>query len=337
MAISLIDYTSLIKNELSLGLYKNLLNMNDVLKLFPVVEVGAFTVQGERWSTLPSGAFRKLNTDYEESTGTTEPVEDRLALFGGKFSEDKAYKRVKGKVFRDPVQVQFDMWTKTIERQITENIINGDEADDPNGFNGLYQRFSSGDFPASQIISYGAGDAKLVLENAASAILWYEALDELLAAADLFGSAMTNVPKGALLMNKKTWLGMQKAARLCGFSTSTVDLYGYTWRDYRGIPFVNVGLDRDQSTEIITNTYDPGDGGNDSSRIYAVRFTQPDGDVDSPGSDGLTIVQAGGLEKLGPNDDLTSVEWGLEWLLGIAHVGDDYCAALLDDFEMAAA
>ena len=335
MAISLLDYTSLIKDELNLGLFKNLLRMNDQLKLWPVVDVGAFVVRGERWSVLPTGTFRKLNTDYTDSTGTTEPVEDKLAIFGGKFSEDKAYKQVKGKVFRDPVQVQFDMWTKTIERQISENIINGDEADDSNSFNGLYQRFGSGDFPASQIISYGSGDAKHVLENAASARVWFEALDETLYAADLFGSALSGVPKGALLMNKTSWLGMQKAARLVGWSVDTIDLYGYTWREYRGIPFVDVGLDRDQSTEIITNTYNPGDGGADSSRIYAVRFTQPDGDVDSPGSDGLTIVQAGGLRKLGPNDDLTSIEWGMEWILGIAHVGDDYCAALLDDFEFA--
>ena len=46
MAISLLDYTSLIKDELSMGLYKNLLRMNDVLKLFPVVDVGAFVVRG---------------------------------------------------------------------------------------------------------------------------------------------------------------------------------------------------------------------------------------------------------------------------------------------------
>ncbi len=67
-----------------------------------------------------------------------------------------------------------------------------------------------------------------------------------------------------------------------------------------------------------------------------MRFSEPDGNIESPGSDGLTLVQAGPLRRLGPIASLTSREWGMEWILGVAHVGDEYCVSMLDDFKMAA-
>jgi len=337
MPVSLTDYVNLIKDPMSLGLYKNLVRMSDIVKLFPVTNHGSLTVEGLRWDELPEHGFRKLNATFSESTGTTQPAEDSLAIFGGKFSEDEAFERFSESLYRDPVEQQFAMHTVAMERGIAQNVINGDTSSTPDGFNGLYARFDSGDFPSSQVISAsGTTDSLKVHASAANAQQFFRKLDEACYAAGIWGPQKDNAASGAILMNKTSFLGIQYAAQLAGYTLYTRDVLGYHWFSWQGLPFVDVGKQRDKSTEIIGDTYDPGDAGNDSSRIFIVRFSEPDGDIDSPGSDGLSIVQVGGFARLGPIATLTAREWGLQWILGLTHIGDDYCAALLEDFKMAA-
>jgi hypothetical protein len=338
MPVSLVDYTSLIEDEYTLGLYENLYRMSDIVKLFPVVEVGSLTVRGERWETLPSHAYRKLNDSFTDTTGTTAPVEDRLAIVGGEFKVDKVYEKLTDPLLRDPVDLQFDMHNKALERKIANDVFNGDIDSDEDSFDGLWKRFTSLDFPASQQIraNDAAGAELHVHADQASARKFFEKLDEALYQAGLRGAPPEGTAPGALFMNKTTFLGFQKAAVLANLSVYVKDLLGFSWYTYRGLPLVDVGLQRDRSTDIILDTYDPGDGGSDSSRIYVCRFAEPDGVIESPGSDGLVIVQAGSYEALGPEEYLTYEKWGIQWVLGIAHVGDDYCAAVLRDFEMAA-
>ncbi|MFH1484740.1 MAG: major capsid protein [Chloroflexota bacterium] len=337
MPVSLVDYTSLIKDPFTLGLFKNFYRLSDVLKLFPVTDVGSLVVRGERWNTLPTHAFRKLNDTFSDSTGTTSPVEDRLAIYGGEFKVDNAYEELNDPVLRDPVQLQFDMHNKAMERGMMDNIVNGSIQTDPDSFDGFFRRFDSGDFPASQVISAsGTTDSLKVQASEANARQFFEKFDEALYEAGLRAAPQEGTAPGVALMNKATFLGIQKAAVMANLSIYVKDLLGYTWRTYRGIPFIDVGLQRDRSTEIIGNAYDPGDDGNDSSRIIVVRFAEPDGEIESPGSDGLTLVQAGTYKTLGPESYNTYEKWTLQWIVGMAHVGDDYCAALLDDFKMAA-
>jgi hypothetical protein len=336
MPVSIVDYESLIKDPLSLGMFQNLRRMNDILKLFPVVEVGSLVVRGEKWATLPSHAFRSLNEDFTDSTGTTEPEEERLAIAGGMFKVDKAYGKLKTPLYRDPTQQQLDMHNKGLNRFITHNMINGDVDADPKGFEGLFKRFASGDFAAAQVVSAsGTTDSLKVLASATNAQQFFDKLDEAIYQAGLFETPESNTARGALLMNKTSFLAIQAAARLTGYSINVRDLLGYTWTSYRNLPFVDVGLKSDQSTEIIGNAYNPGDGGNDSSRILVVRFSEADGDIESPGSDGCAILQAGGYEVLGPEDHLTYEYMGIQWIMGIGHIGDEYAAAMLDDFKMA--
>lgn len=338
MPISLNDYAGLLKDEMAQGIFQNMQRMNDVLKIFPVVEVGSFVVKGARWDILPTHAFRKLNASFSESTGTTEPVEDRLAIFGGKFSEDEALEQLKDKLFRDPVEQQFLMHAKANERGIMDTLINGDIASDPDSFDGLYKRLSDTKYFASAqtVSASGSTDSLKVLASAANSQQWFDKLDQAIYQAGLYGVPDASNPQGALLCNKTTYLGFQQAARKASWSLYTKDMLGYTWNMYRGLPIIDVGLKRDKSTDIIGDAYNPGDGDTDSSRVYVVRFSEPDGNIESPGSDGFTLVQAGPLRRLGPIPSLTSREWGMEWIVGAAHVGDEYCVAMLDDFKMAA-
>lgn len=335
MPISIVDYENLLQDETSLGLFQNLRRMNKIINLVPIVDVGSLVVSGQEWDTLPTMQWRDLNEQFTDDTGKTKPVEERLAILGGSFKSDVVYGKLSQRQYRDPVEQQFDFWNKAIDRGVTTNFFNGDIDTNPKGFNGIYKRMGL-DFPSSQIISASGTTASLdVLTSADTAEEFFAKLDEAMYTAGLTGMLGTDgAAPGALFMNKATYLGIQRAAKMIDFSLDQLDLLGYWWKGYSNVPMVDVGLQYDQSTEIILNTYDPGDAGNDCSRIYCVRFSAPDGDIESPGADGLSLIQATGYEVLGPEQYAEYERWVLQWILGMCHIGDNYCASVLEDFAM---
>lgn len=341
MPVSIVDYAKLIKDPMSLGLFKNLVRMRDVLKVFPIVSADGFTVSAERWHTLPTHGFRKLNAGFTETTGTTDSQEDRLAIFGGEYRVDKALNKTKVPMLRKPQQVQFDMHSKAMERGIAWNIFRGDIDTTPDGFDGLVKRFSTagalvgGRFPASQVIDCGNLN---VLTAAAQAQQFCTFLDRAIIACDLGGSTVQEgIPRGAIFTNRAGIIGINNAFRLTGYSVGVVDMLGYRWKAYNELPIIDVGVARDMTTEIITNTDDPGDGGADGSWMFVCRFAEPNGDIEDPGSDGLVLAQVGNIGHYGPEDHNLHEVWDMEWIVGLAHPGDDYCAAILHDFTWSTA
>lgn len=337
MPVSIVDYENLIKDPLSLGLFKNLVRMNPVVKLFPVVRKKSLRVTGQEWDELPVPSFRDINEQFTDSTGTTKPVEERVAIFGGSFKSDKVFEELDVPMYKDPVQQQFDSYNVSIDRFLTDYVFNGDIDTNPKAFNGIYKRFGiAGGFPsASKISASPGGGASLdVLTDATTAKKFFDFLDDAMYEADLWGSGIEGTPRGALFMNKATFKGFQKAARLAGYSIYTRDLLGYKWHTYMETPLVDVGVKYDKTTDIILNNYDPGDAGNDCSRIFCVRFSPADGDIDSPGSNGLSLLEASPYKALGPEVYNEYQRWALQWILGLVHIGDNHSAALLEHFAM---
>lgn len=341
MPVSIVDYAKLIKDPSSLGLFMNLVRMRDVLKVFPIVSADGFTVSAERWHTLPTHGFRKLNAGFTETIGTTNTEEDRLAIFGGAYRVDKALNKAKTPLLRKPQQVQFDMHTKAMERGITWNIFRGDINTTPDGFDGLLARFSTagvlggGRFPASQYFDCGNLN---VLGSAGNAQAFCTFLDRAIIACDLGGSTQQpSIPRGAIFTNRAGLIGLNAAFKLTGYAMGVIDLVGYRWKAYSDLPIVEVGVARDMATEIISNAEDPGDGGADGTWLFVARFAQPNGDIEDPGSDGLVLAQVGNVSHYGPEDHNLYEQYDMEWICGLSHPGDDYCCAMLDDFTWSTA
>lgn len=337
MPVSIVDYENLIKDPLSLGYFKNLRRMNPIINLFPVTNVGSLVVSGQEWDTLPAMQWRDLNEQFTDDTGKTKPTEERLAILGGSFKADKLFKALNQQMYQDPEQAQFKFWNTAIDRGLTDYVFNGDIDTNAKAFNGLYKRLKTlSEFGASAVVDCDDGGSAShdVFTDAASAEVFFQHLDEAIYEAGLAGLMVDSVPRGALFMNKKTFLGIQRAAKMIDYSIDQIDYLGYWWKSYSGIPMVDVGLKGDKATEIIGNAYDPGDAGNDCSRIFVVRFATPDGDIDSPGADGLHLVEAQGYTVLGPEEYAEYVRWALQWVLGMCHIGDNYCASVLENFAM---
>jgi len=229
------------------------------------------------------------------------------------------------------------MHSKALERGIAYNLFMGNIGTTPDGFDGLLARFTNVRFPARQIVDCGTDATSMkVLTSEATARAFFGKLDEAIKYAGLSGGGSGTEggsSRGAIFMNETAWIGFQNAARLAAYSIYTKDILGYQWDTYKGLPLVDVGYQRDMATEIVGNAYATS---GDSTYLFVVRFSEADNDIDSPGSDGVTLVQAGGMETLGPEEYNTYSKYAMQWVLGMAHAGDDYCASLLRYLKFAA-
>jgi hypothetical protein len=157
-------------------------------------------------------------------------------------------------VVEDPLVTQTKMKTAALAAAFNYDFINGDAAVNPDGFEGLKKRVSNQ--PARMTVDLGS-DALKVLADSTNEHLFIDGLNELI----------YKTKANALLMNEATYLGIGKVLRRLGLLDTTKDQYDRTWDTYMGAKLVDVGVKSDQSTEIITSTEDPGDGGSDGTSI----------------------------------------------------------------------
>lgn len=170
----------------------------------------------------------------------------------------------------------------------------------------------------------GTGDRLNVLADAASEHKFLDAIHK----AQKYVKGATHV-----FCNETTYLGLGQVARRLNLYQQITDALGRTWETIGGLPFYDVGLKTDLSTEIITNTEDPGDGGTDSTSLYVVRIG---------GNGGLNGIQlngtspmaydplTGGEKESGPQK-LRRIDWGV----GLENLSQ-FCMARVKGFAMVA-
>lgn len=322
MAVTLVDAQKQSKDPLHKAFIMDLLRYGgDLMGIIPFVDVAGLSVSAMRWQTIMSSAFRKLNAGYSEATGTTEDIVETLFLLGGDIKVDRVIAEA-GNYVENPLETQTKMRAKSMAFQFLDSFINGDNAVDADSFEGLKKRVAG--MPSRMSIDLAAaGDSLKVLASAANEQAFIDALHK-----GVKYSGATHI-----LMNEDTWLGVGQVLRRLGLLNTVTDQYDRQFEAFRGVPLIDVGLKSDKSTEIITNTEDPGDGGNDSTSIYFVRF-----DTDE-GLHGIQLAGKG-MDVYDPLDG-AELESGpqilrrVDWPVGLMNVSQ-YCIARLKGFKMAA-
>ena len=326
MAVTLVDYFKEVDNPLKKGFIRDLLRHSDLMGIVPIVQVPGLLVTGSRWQTLPSVAGRKIGGGYTESTGTTEEIAETLALLGGDVKIDRVLARqFKKDGGRNPLQTQMQMKAVAVAFAFNDWLINGDQSVDPDQVEGVKKRVSN--MPARMTINIdldldGTGAERPVLGSTHQHV-FIDALHEA-----VYKSRATH-----LLMNETTLLGVSQILRRSGLLNTSRDQFDREILSFLNIPMVDVGLKSDKSTEIITNSEDPGDGGTDSSSIYAVRFDTEDGlhgiELAGMGMDVYDPLRGGEMEA-GPQ-----ILRRIDWPWGLFNLGQ-YVIARVKGFEMAA-
>lgn len=283
MAVVLTDYIKRLDDPLKKAFIMDLLRFSPIIDILPFESVEALMVNAERWETLPGAGFRKINSGYTESSGKTEEIQETLALLGGDVKIDKV-------LTRNTLPVQMEQKAKAVAFEYNDAFINGNQAVDPDSFEGLKQRVANA--PSRQTIDLATGGVTLkVFASTANENAFIDALHRALKFVDFRASSIITklggVPAASFFMNENSWLGVGQTLRRVGLLKDIEDQWDRVFESFRGAPLIDVGLQADKLTEIITNIEDAGDAADDSSSIYVARMG---------GSDGLMGIQLAGTD-----------------------------------------
>ena len=319
------------KSYLKKGIIMNMLRDSKFLEWLPWQGVDSLQSYGLRVRTLgTSGAFRKINGSYTEATdGDVEEVWESVYGFGGEVKFDRVYDKIKN-VIIDPKQQQLEMKLKAMTLTFNDYVINGDHATDADGFEGLKKRIAG--MPSRQTVALGDSAAYDPTAAAANGQYFLTKWEE----------AWYKCNKGqvnAIIMNESMYYGYARVLRFlnlsggAGLLDTTKDSHDRTIVTYRGAPFVDIGLKKDQSTEIITNTETSLAAGSDTTSVYFASFGIENG--------GLGGIQLSDMEVYDPNNGAEmstapATQVRIEWWHGLCNL-ESYGLTRLYNLENPAA
>lgn len=244
----------------------DLLRACDLIGEIPWKTVEGLRVPGNRWQTLPTVGFRKLNSGYTADFGTSEDTSETLALIGGDIIIDSVLARSEA-MYVSELEKQSRMLARALAFKIADAFINGDQSVDPDSFEGLKVRVSNA--PARMTVNLETGgDTLKVFSSDATMETFIDGVNKAIKYCDGATHAFTN---------EDNLLKLDSVLRQSGNFTITKDSYDRSIREWKGVKFVDIGLKADKSTEIITSTETAGDAGADSTSIYFARIDTDDG------------------------------------------------------------
>jgi len=292
-----------------------LLWSSNIMQVIPWETIGALSTTITRLGTLPTVGFRKINAGYSVSTGALEQRVENISLMGGNFDTDKAIVRSKTKLSTARAIVQV-MMTKAMAYKFNDKFINGNPENNPEEFKGLEERvndlYDEG-YTGQRVDVAGGSATEGIL---ASAAISHNFLNK-------FDKAMYQV-KGhnpqLALMNSNVLLAIRAIMRKDGLLDVTKNAMDEVVDRVRNTILVDIGVNADQTTEIIAENETLGDGTTESS-IFFVKFGIGElfwGIQEYP----LEVTDKGLLESA----PIYRTE--VDWPLGLA-MADPYCMSRL--------
>lgn len=314
MTITLAQLVKLETDPKKQYIIANLLREVKIMETLPFTNVNSLKSIAVRYRILPSVAFRKIGAGYTASEGDVEQVWEAVYALGGEINYDRVFEMVSNTIV-DMKKLQTDMKVQSLAMTFNDYFINGDHASDADGFEGLKKRVSN--MPSRQTV-YFAGASSAALDPTASAAngrAFFDALEQM--------HYKTNRgDHNAFICNEGTKWGVGRVARYIAFAGGNIlevtkDSFDRQIPTLWGSPVIDIGLKKDQSTEIITDTETAGDAASDATSIYAMAFNE---------QQGVTGIQLRNLEIYDPlnggeQESLPAKQLRLEWWLGLASFG----------------
>lgn len=322
--IGLQDYAKQAKEPMQKGFILDLLRYSDLLSTVGFDNVDGLQVNGQRWNTMPSAGFRKVNAGYTESTGTIEEIQETLSLLGGDVKIDRVFDKAAA-AKEKPLVTQMKMKAKAVAFTFNDAFINGDQGVNPDSFEGLKKRVSN--MPSRQTVwldanANGTGASLKVTASNTNEKALLDAMHQ----ASKYVDGATHI-----FCNENTLIKFGSVLRDLGLIYNVATLYDKTFNSFAGIPLIDVGLKSDKSTEIITNTESVASA--DSTSMYFVR-------MDS--DDGLRGIQLNGMDMKvydplngGESESGPQYVRRIDWAVGLFNLSQ-YSICRVAGFKMAA-
>ena len=286
--LTLLEASKLIQNPLARGVIEIFPRVSPVLERLPFFNVNGQAYKYNTEQTLPGIAFRGINESYTADTGVVNPAVEALYIMGGLSKVDRALVKTQGNI--NNLRAIYDgMKAKAAALTYTDKFFNGDNASDPNEFDGLKARLTG-----SQVIDMGSSDGG----NELSLAKVDELLDAVQGGADV------------LYCNKTMRRKISSLVRASNAAIETVnDAFGRQLTAYAGVPIAVVEEDKD-GNQILPFTEPDLDNGDKevTCSLYACRFGV---------AEYVSGLQAGDMDVLDQGLSGTFYQTLIEWICGL--------------------
>lgn len=324
MPLTLAELSKIETDDLRGQVMDTLLMEASILELFPWETIGKLSTTVISYQALPSIGFRKINAGYSEAAGSLEHKTENISLMGLDMDCDIAIARAANTI-GDARSIQRKMRLKALAYSFNDKFINGDPTSDPEEFKGIAARVDdiAADYPGQKIALGGTAGThrdRGILYDTTASHNFLNKLDQLI-------YSIKGHNPNFLFMNKKMLLALRALLRKEKLLDNTRDMFDRVVDIYQSCRLIDIGVQANQTTEIITNTEDV-DGSyvdNLATSIYAVKFGVGEflwGIQEYP----MEVRDLGELESKPVYRDR------LDWPLGLAHVDPRSIARLYDIF-----
>lgn len=239
---------------LSAGIREILVQEEPLFDLVPWVSLPQGVSQFKYYeeAVLPSASFRAVNGTWDADYGIIRPQTENLAILGGEVEIDKfIIDTMGGDLAPGHRARQYKMKARAAKHKWLEALLEGDTTVDANSFLGFRPRIAG----TSLDYEMSATDA---------VALTLEKVDEV-------DEAIVNGPNSRL-MNQWVRRKFNALMRSAGQARETVDgSFGRQYPSYADIPNLVIQREDDMSS-ILAFDEDPGDGGDDASSMYFVKW-----------------------------------------------------------------
>lgn len=218
----------------------------------PVGGGATLTYSYTRHITERGADFRAFNTEYSKAEAKRERYSVDLTPLGGAFEVDRVLGNL-GPSATNEVSYQISQLIKATRAKFSDSFINGDQAVDANGFDGIDKAVTGTVTERTATTSW----ADLSTEDAR-----HDALDEI----DEWIDTLDGLPT-MILGSDKAIARLRSLARRAGYYDRSPNAFGHEVERYRGIPLINP-QEKAGSGEPIIGT----DATTGTTSLYAVRF-----------------------------------------------------------------
>ena len=205
-----------------------------------------------RHITERGAAFRAYNSEYTKADAKRERYSVDLNPLGGAFEVDRVLGNL-GPAASNEVSYQIGQLIKATRAKFADSFINGDEAVEANGFDGVDKAVTGTVTERTATTSW----ADLSTEDGR-----HDALDEL----DEWLDSLDGTPS-MILGSDKGIARIRSLARRAGYYDRSPNAFGQEVEAYRGIPLINPREKAGSAAPIIDT-----DGPTGVTSLYAVRF-----------------------------------------------------------------
>lgn len=224
-----------------------------------------------RLTQVPSSAFRAINSEYTESQAKRTRQTVDLKPLGGKFPIDRVLANL-GPAATNEVAFQLGQQVKSTIAKFQDEVINGDEAVDANGFDGLDKALTG---TATEL---GTGT------SVASGLDWtsFASNSDLWAAIEWLDNLVGQITGGAdmLMGNTKSMAKIKMIAGQAGYYSRDKNDFGQFVERYGNVILQDLGYNVSSGANPVETSVVPIetrqlDGSTNTTGltdIYAVRF-----------------------------------------------------------------